>query len=428
MGNMKMKVLILFMPFMVPSVGHDGRRLLKWTGAATRICEILRRGDSQGIEYVIAFDKQCFYSMVTQYPVVLSTLKNHRIYLVDLYPMSRFISRYVTILKSAFTLSKIAREEKVDLLISPEELDSMSLEAYIAAKISGKPWTVIWQDGADPMQQGALAPLTPVNVFSYLNSKALSPSSFAERFAEAISLLTQLKLAEKTLMLAISQSQVDQITSLAPRANFRTIMPANGVDLEEHPKKSKGTNRYQAIFFGRLDPKKGLHDLPLIWKSVVQSIPKAKLAVAGITTNPTFVDEFHRLVDSNQLSENIVFLGEVSRSELIEALMSSTLTLYPSIDDSFSLVVLESLACGTPVVAYDIPAIQENFEQCSAVLRCPIKNIPSMVAKTKYLLTNKLVRNNFKNVAEEFARQYTWENVVKAEKAAYRQVISKFQS
>jgi glycosyltransferase involved in cell wall biosynthesis len=90
--------------------------------------------------------------------------------------------------------------------------------------------------------------------------------------------------------------------------------------------------------------------------------------------------------------------------------------------DSFSLVTLESLACGTPVVAYDIPAIRHNFSKCDAVFRCPMGDKACMADTIIHVLTN-MERKTLSITAKKFASLYDWTNVVKAEKEAYFKVI-----
>ena len=68
-------------------------------------------------------------------------------------------------------------------------------------------------------------------------------------------------------------------------------------------------------------------------------------------TERAFAREVRRLgLDGVRLT------GWLSKEELYGLLSRAKVLLYPSHSDSFSIVVLESLACGTPVVAYASPA------------------------------------------------------------------------
>ena len=161
---------------------------------------------------------------------------------------------------------------------------------------------------------------------------------------------------------------------------------------------------------------------------MVKIKPKAKLAVAGIIEKQKYVEDFQKMVSRYSLSKNIVFLGEQKESSLRNLVKSSKLTLNPSMLDPFSLVTLESLACGIPVVAYNIPAIKNIFGLCDAVLRCPIGGMASMAKNVQFLLENEDLRTKLSKEAREYASNYDWRKVIRAEKEAYFKVIRWFIS
>jgi glycosyltransferase involved in cell wall biosynthesis len=148
----------------------------------------------------------------------------------------------------------------------------------------------------------------------------------------------------------------------------------------------------------------------------------ARLAVCGIVEKEGVVEKFLKEVSKYDLSDNIEFLGQQDAARLLDVVASSYLTVYPSYLDSFSLVTLESLACGTPVIAYDIPAIRHNFGKCDAVFRCPTGDEACMADKIIHVLTNA-DRKTLSIAAKKFASLYDWGNVIKAEKEAYIKVI-----
>jgi glycosyltransferase involved in cell wall biosynthesis len=56
---------------------------------------------------------------------------------------------------------------------------------------------------------------------------------------------------------------------------------------------------------------------------------------------------------SRKISENLLEVGYVSSDLVAEYFSAADLFLYPTIMDSFGLVIAESLACGCPVVTFD---------------------------------------------------------------------------
>jgi glycosyltransferase involved in cell wall biosynthesis len=74
-----------------------------------------------------------------------------------------------------------------------------------------------------------------------------------------------------------------------------------------------------------LIPEKGFFDLLQIWKSVVDKNPQARLAIAGITEQQSYVECFLEKVVYLGLSENICFLGELPEDQLRRVIVGSTL-------------------------------------------------------------------------------------------------------
>jgi glycosyltransferase involved in cell wall biosynthesis len=135
------------------------------------------------------------------------------------------------------------------------------------------------------------------------------------------------------------------------------------------------------------------------------------------------VKKFLKEVSKYNLRDNIEFLGQQDKAKLLNIVTNSYLTVYPSYVDSFSLVTLESLACGMPVVAYNISAIRHNFGKCKAVFRCLVGDKTSMADTILKVLT-KMDRRTLTAEAKKFVTSYDWDNVVNAEKEAYMQVIN----
>jgi glycosyltransferase involved in cell wall biosynthesis len=369
------------------------------------------------------------------FPEYLKVISNYRAYLTSFkekkteVPILKQLCLLRNFLLLTISIIRVAQIENVDLVVGGEDFQTL-LVSFLSGRFSNKPWTAIFQPTSDLLQPSSTrSSINPFTVLKFVSSKHFSKDlSLYSRIGVAIELLLELTIAEESLILSVSRSVIEEVKSLNPQIKFHLINPGNGVRQEDFIQTMTRNYQYDAIFFARLIPIKGLFELPEIWKQVIKELPKAKLAVAGITENEIYVKNFLDVVNQNHLSSNIIFLGELDELSLKRSVSSSKVALYPSLIDSFSLVTLESLACGTPVVAYNIPAIAWNFGKCKAVLRCKIKDNSEMAKKTLMILENENLRAMLSQKAKEYSLNYDWKEVLKAEKNAYFKVVENFRS
>lgn len=338
---------------------------------------------------------------------------------------------YKRILSLALFISKVAKEEDADLIVYPSEGTWGVIACFLASRFCSKPWTAIIQPGASLNQPNLfqpsykLGPLNPLNILAHVHNRTQAHNiSTISKIGFSIDFLSLLNAAKTTIMLTVSSSVVEDFSYLDPRVKIIPIVPGNGIDLSEFEHISPGHINYEGVFFGRMLPEKGFFDLVEIWKLVVRKIPKAKLAVCGIAEDPEVLKEFLKEIGNQNLSNNIEFLGQQDRAHLMDFVMRSYLTINPSYVDGFSLVTLESLACGTPVVAYNLPASRHNFGKCKAVFRIPVGDRTKMADTIHYVLT----QTNRKTLTEEAMKSvtsYDWNNIVKAERDTYALVINR---
>lgn len=107
------------------------------------------------------------------------------------------------------------------------------------------------------------------------------------------------------------------------------------------------------LFVGRIEPLKGI-DL-LLDALAVLGDPRVKVVVAGGDAGALAeIDRLRAKARSLGIYELVSFIGAVEHAELPRYFSAADLTAVPSFYESFGLVAVESLACGTPVVASDV--------------------------------------------------------------------------
>ena len=113
-------------------------------------------------------------------------------------------------------------------------------------------------------------------------------------------------------------------------------------------------HRNCAVWTGRIIPDKGTH-------LAIEAARKAKiqLVIAGKIGDR----EYFETKVKPHLGKGVEYVGHLKEQELVELLQSAAMTLCtPVWDEPFGLVVIESLSCGTPVVAFDRGAMSEILD------------------------------------------------------------------
>jgi D-inositol-3-phosphate glycosyltransferase len=108
------------------------------------------------------------------------------------------------------------------------------------------------------------------------------------------------------------------------------------------------------LFVGRIDPLKGIDRL-LKAVPLLPSREGLKLVVIGGDENSRpEINKLRKLVDELKIRDSVQFEGLIKQERLPYYYSAADACVVPSYYESFGLVALESLACGTPVVATDV--------------------------------------------------------------------------
>jgi glycosyltransferase involved in cell wall biosynthesis len=130
----------------------------------------------------------------------------------------------------------------------------------------------------------------------------------------------------------------------------------HGIDVTQFPF-SKGRGKY-LLFFGRIHPEKGVHEAIQVAQRVGM-----KLVIAGIIQDQAYFEKF---VEPYIDGTRVEYLGAVGPDRRPEVLGQALALLHLiSFEEPFGLSVVESMACGTPVIAFgrgSMPEIIRNRE------------------------------------------------------------------
>jgi len=164
-----------------------------------------------------------------------------------------------------------------------------------------------------------------------------------------------------TTVLAPTRTELQRLCSLNGKATKRITLLGCGVDLErfrpisgavEHVQKTSARSSVDLLFVGRFDSMKGLPDLLQSLAMLARDNIDVKLGlIGGDGADSPARQSLVRHVEELELSENVVFYGQVPHGLLPAHYNETRAVVLSSHYESFGLVTLEALACGTPVAA-----------------------------------------------------------------------------
>lgn len=170
-----------------------------------------------------------------------------------------------------------------------------------------------------------------------------------------------------------------------------------------------GQKIYDGAFLGRIDPNKGIFDLLEIWQKVVSKKHDAKLLIIG-SGEASIADLFRKKIREFGLERNIDCVGYVRNDADVYRLLKSTrIFLFTDHEAGWSLASCEAMACGLPVVAYNLQYFGSVFQK--GFIGVPLFDKSQFADTVLMLLNDDAIRLALGAAARHQAEQYDWKHV-----------------
>jgi alpha-maltose-1-phosphate synthase len=155
-----------------------------------------------------------------------------------------------------------------------------------------------------------------------------------------------------------------------------------------------GNSYFKILFVGRIEYLKGVHYLLEAIKKL--NLKDVYLSIVGNSTPETE----HLLYNYKELN-NIEFLGQKNKEELVEIYNTHDVLILPSIQESFGLVILEAMSCGVPVIATENTGASDIISDGIDGFIIPIRDPDKIAEKIIFLKENKGYLFKMKQKARE---------------------------
>jgi D-inositol-3-phosphate glycosyltransferase len=249
-----------------------------------------------------------------------------------------------------------------------------------------------------------------------------------------------ISIADK--IIASTSTEKDQLESLygADPAKIEIISP--GVDLSRfYPIPPDEAKEYAGIpldkrmllFVGRIEPLKGIRTLLKAFCYLQEKGGVEKnlcLVVIGGDLEEHDGKEskdmhlLNQLRDEYGLKDMVTFLGNKSQDSLPYYYSAAEMVIMPSHYESFGMVALEAMACGTPVIASLVGGLIHLVEDGVTGYHVPVDDPIALSERIFGLLQDKALRYRMGHDAFAFAKKFGWENITERMIQLYQEMLN----
>ncbi len=240
-------------------------------------------------------------------------------------------------------------------------------------------------------------------------------------------------IADSDGVIAFSAHERDSIVKLYDgNPDLIRLVPC-GVDLERFRPLGRGVSRHQLglngekvlLFVGRIEALKGL-DL-LIQTTAHLDAGAVKVLVVGDDADGSGdLGRLKAMARDLNVAESVEFVGRVAQDRLPWYYSAADVCVVPSYYESFGLVALESMACGTPVVASRVgglpTVIHNGHTGYLKSWRCP----ETFANSLETILVNEDLRSSMGRAARRRAESMSWDAVAGQLLKIYRDLSAGF--
>jgi D-inositol-3-phosphate glycosyltransferase len=187
------------------------------------------------------------------------------------------------------------------------------------------------------------------------------------------------------------------------------------------------------LYVGRIEPLKGLDVLFEAMGRYCQhsQADKAHLHLTIIGGDPDassekMTVEMSRLKELRErygLEDMVTFRGKQDQDTLPYYYSSAEVVVVPSHYESFGMVALEAMACGTPVVASQVGGLAYLVKDGVTGYTVPVGDPEELCIHLRDLMEDRELRKRMGEQAARFAQDYAWENIARQVTDQYKALI-----
>ena len=227
----------------------------------------------------------------------------------------------------------------------------------------------------------------------------------------------------------------EELVSLYNISRRKVYVAYNGVDLETfYPRSSRqallsklGMNPKTPVimYLGGFRPIKG----PSYFLKAIENISDRKkdikaLFVGGVgPLDILYREYFTRTLKTLERRGSLVTIGGISHVELPEYYSAVDAIVVPSLYDAFPKVILEAMACGTPVIASNVGGVPEIVSNRETGLLVKSANPDELTESIIEIVSNPELRERISAKARKLIENFSWRNSARHVMNVYQKIL-----
>jgi D-inositol-3-phosphate glycosyltransferase len=219
--------------------------------------------------------------------------------------------------------------------------------------------------------------------------------------------------AEKAQLIWLYDANPCKIGVISPGVNLRRFHPIEkstakvAIGVEEQ--------RRLILFVGRIEPLKGIDTLLRAMALVAQRHPEwlsgLCVAIIGGRDKSPELARLQTLRNELGIGGLVTFLGAKDQDTLQYYYSAAEMVIMPSHYESFGMVALEAMACGTPVIASEVGGLAFVVRDGVTGFHIPQRDPEALATKIELLLSDELLRIRLGRRAACWAESYGWSTI-----------------
>ena len=226
-------------------------------------------------------------------------------------------------------------------------------------------------------------------------------TAFPRRILGKFGILTaRFAMNKARIILPVSQNLKESIESYGIRNRFQIVPNVVNTEIFYPSLNKNKSDKKRILLVALLSPVKGI---PYLLQALAQLKEKREDFVLNIVGDGPNRQEYEELSEKLALAGIVNFHGLKGKQEVAEYMRQCDFFVQPSLFETFGVTYIESMACGKPIVATQLPVLQEKISKKRGIL-VPPKDSNALAEAIYYML------DDYQNYSSVHITKYVEDN------------------